>query len=266
MENSTVTLNQVQDIYDGWEGRLWELLMGEQIHIGGFAQSKVMAEQAGFKAGDRVLDLCSGIGGGLRFLVKNYKVKGYGLEAVDHMITEARKRTELEGLADQIEYRQGDVIQIPWDDDTFDGIWGEDAWCYVDARETLIKEAARVLKPGGVIAFSDWMTGPQGLSDEENQRIHNFMTFPHTETLESYSQLLKQAGFTIKVADELCDHFAMCVDIYVKMLTEQHTYDALKILGDNQALYEKICQEMAYMRDMAQQGKFGRGRIVAIYE
>jgi len=256
-------VDDVQKVYDGWEGRLWELLMGEQVHIGGQAETMVMAQKANIKKGDKVLDLCSGFGGDLRFLVKNFNIQGYGLEASHHMITEAKKRTEAEGLADQIEYRQGDVIDNPWPDDTFDIIWGDDAWCYVSDRETLLGEAARVLKPGGVIAFSDWMTGPDGLSEDEATRIHRFMTFPHTESLESYQKLLAKAGFTLKSAEDLCELFAECTELYLKMMTVQHTYDVLKILNEDQTLFEKLCGEFHYMLDRAREGKFGRGRIVA---
>jgi SAM-dependent methyltransferase len=70
------------------------------------------------------------------------------------------KRSRAEGLAGKIIYKQGSVYDVPWPDNTFDVVWGEDAWCYLDSKEGLIKEAVRVLKPGGVIAFSDWMTGP----------------------------------------------------------------------------------------------------------
>ncbi len=48
-----------------------------------------------------------------------------------------------------------------------DFVWGEDAWCYVVDKAKLIAEAARLVKPGGTIAFTDWVEGPAGLSDEE---------------------------------------------------------------------------------------------------
>ena len=41
-----IGLIQVQAVYSGPEGRLWELIMGEQIHIGGFASSMDLADKA----------------------------------------------------------------------------------------------------------------------------------------------------------------------------------------------------------------------------
>ena len=46
-----IGLKDVQAVYGGPEGRLWGLVMGEQIHIGGFVSSMDLAEQAGIGAG-----------------------------------------------------------------------------------------------------------------------------------------------------------------------------------------------------------------------
>ena len=48
-----------------------------------------------------------------------------------------------------------------------DFVWGEDAWCYVVDKAKLVAEAARLVKPSGTIAFTDWMEGPAAMSDEE---------------------------------------------------------------------------------------------------
>ena len=50
---AAVGLADVQAVYDGPEGELWELVMGEQIHIGGFSSSMDLAERAGVGAGGR---------------------------------------------------------------------------------------------------------------------------------------------------------------------------------------------------------------------
>ncbi|MBN1433217.1 class I SAM-dependent methyltransferase, partial [Candidatus Fermentibacterales bacterium] len=152
-----IGLSNVKQVYSGPEGKLWELIMGEQIHVGGWSESKILAEKAGIASGQKVLDLCSALGAGLRFLVKNYGIAGYGLDATEHMVSEAERRTAEEGLSGLISYRLGDVTSIPWADGEFDVVWGEDAWCYVDDKDRLVSEAARVLRTGGKIAFSDWV-------------------------------------------------------------------------------------------------------------
>ena len=53
-----IGLSEVQAVYNGAEGQLWELIMGEQIHLGGFASSMDLAEKAGIKAGTSGVNLC----------------------------------------------------------------------------------------------------------------------------------------------------------------------------------------------------------------
>jgi len=252
------------DLYGGPEGRLWELVAGEMLHCGGIGQTTAMANEVGISEGDKVLDLCSGFGTSLRFLAKKFGIEGHGLDISPYMVEQATKRTRAEGLEGQITYRQGSVYQVPWTDNSFDVVWGEDAWCYLESKEDLIKEAVRVLKPGGVIAFSDWMTGPSGLSADEAERIHGFMKFPYTESLKSYEGLLKKYAMRIKSSEDLCAQFANSMDLYLRMIREQLTYDALRILGDDSKLLDQICEEWKFMIEMARKGKFGQGRIVAV--
>jgi ubiquinone/menaquinone biosynthesis C-methylase UbiE len=254
----------VDDLYGGPEGRLWELVAGEMLHCGGLGQPTAMAKKAGIAKGGKVLDLCSGFGSSLRFLAKRFGIQGYGLDISPYMVEQATMRTRAERLEGQITYQQGSVYQVPWPDNSFDVVWGEDAWCYLNSKEGLIKEAVRVLKPGGVIAFSDWMTGPAGLSKEEAERIHSFLKFPYTESLQSYENLLKKYGLQIKSSEDLCEQFVHSMDLYHRMITEQLTYDALRILGDDSELFDHVCKEWKFLIEMGREGKFGQGRIVAV--
>jgi len=264
MKKNNFKLEDVQKVYGGPEGELWELVMGEQIHIGGWKSSKELADKAGVKKGMKVLDLCSALGAGLRFLVRNYGVDGFGLDGTARMINEARKRTDAEGMSRQIQMKLGDVTSIPWPEKSFDLVWGEDAWCYVVDKEKLVQEAYRVLEEGGKIAFTDWIEGSSGLSDSEASRINTFMKFPYMETRKGYEKILKDAGFKIEVSDDLTADFADHISLYIKMLTEQFTFDALKIIGNDMELFGQMGGEMVFMEEMARKGKFGRCRMIAV--
>lgn len=264
MKKTGVTLKDVNAVYSGPEGVLWELIMGEQIHVGGFASSMALAQKAGIKEGQKVLDLCSALGAGLRFLAKNFKVQGFGLDGTEHMVNEAIKRTEQDGLKGAIEYKLGDVTNIPWADAGFDAVWGEDAWCYVVDKEKLISEAARTLKSGGTIAFTDWVEGPSGLSDADAGRINTFMKFPYMESQKGYEALLKKYGFEVKVSEDLTAEFADYIQLYLDMVSKQLTFDALRIIGWDMNMMQAIGGEMAFMLQKAREGGFGRTRIVGI--
>ena len=258
-----IGLKNVQDVYNGPEGDLWELVMGEQIHIGGFASSMALAEKAGIEAGSKGIDLCCCSGAGMRFLIRFRSVAEMtGVDAAEKVVERGRKRCTEEGLADRIRLLLADVTASGLPDAEADFVWGEDAWCYVEDKTRLISEAARLVKPGGLIAFTDWVEGPAGLSQEEAERLFTFMKFPHVQDIEGYQALLEQSGCEVLVAEDT-RQFAPHVDLYLGMLNMQLTYDALKIIGFDTDMMNAMGGEMVFMKGLADSGKIAQGRFVA---
>ena len=123
MKKTNVTLKDVQAVYDGVEGELWELIMGEQIHVGGMKTSFILAEKAEIKTGMKGIDLCSALGAGCRFLVQNFNVTMCGVDATKTMLQKATTRVKEAGLESRIEFKEGDVTNIPYPDGVFDLNW-----------------------------------------------------------------------------------------------------------------------------------------------
>ena len=264
---SDVGLGDVQAVYSGPEGQLWELIMGQQIHIGGFRSSMDLAERAGIGAGMSGVDLCCCSGAGMRFLVRFRNVaQMHGVDATPAMVELGRRRTEAEGFNkdkdDRITFTLADACQSGLPAESADFVWGEDAWCYVVDKAALIGEAARLTKPRGTIAFTDWMEGPAGLSDAEAERFLRFMKFANVQSLSGYAGLLSAARCEVAVAADT-GRFAPYVDLYLEMLDKQLTLDALRILDYNQAVMEGLAGEMKFLQQLAHDGKIVQGLIVA---
>ena len=258
-----IGLKEVQDVYSGPEGELWELIMGEQIHIGGFASSMDLAEKAGIGPGTKGVDLCCCNGAGMRFLVRFRDVaRMEGVDATPKVVDEGCSRCEQEGLSDRIEFTLADVCDSGLADASADFVWGEDAWCYVVDKEKLISEAARIVKPGGMIAFTDWIDGNAGLTDAEAERFLAFMKFPNVQNLEGYKDLLTANDCEIITAEDT-GRFGPYVDLYLNMLNMQLTYDALKIIGFNSELMQAMGAEMVFMQELAHAGKIAQCLFVA---
>jgi SAM-dependent methyltransferase len=260
---SGIDLNTVQGVYSGPEGDLWELIMGEQIHIGGFASSMALAEKTGISQGMKGVDLCCCNGAGMRFLVRFRKAASMqGVDATEKVVARGRERCAQEGLADKIKFHLKDVLASGLPDGQADFVWGEDAWCYVVDKTKLIKEASRLVRSGGTIAFTDWVEGPAGLADAEAERFLKFMKFPNIQTITGYKKLLALNGCDVVVAEDT-GQFAPHVDLYLDMLNKQLTYDALKIICIDMELMQAMGGEMVFMQGLAHEGKIAQGRFVA---
>ena len=258
-----IGLKEVQAVYGGAEGDLWELIMGQQIHIGGFKSSMDLARRAGIGKGMKGVDLCCCNGAGMRFLTRFIGVASMrGVDATKAVVERGQQRCKAEGLDGQISFTLADVTDSGLPAGSADFIWGEDAWCYVEDKTKLIAEAARIVKPGGTMAFTDWVEGPAGLSAQEAERFLKFMKFPNVQDIAGYSALLKAHGCQVKVAEDT-GLFAKYVDLYLQMLDMQLTYDALKIIGFDTALMGMLAGEMVFMQGLAHAGKIAQGMFVA---
>ena len=258
-----IGLSEVQAVYSGPEGQLWELIMGEQIHIGGFFSSMDLAERTGIGSDMKGVDLGCCNGAGMRFLVRFREVsRMHGVDATEKVVEQGRCRCEQEGLSDKIEFTVADVCDSGLDDASADFIWGEDAWCYVVDKEKLIYEAARIVKPGGIIAFTDWIEGKTGLTDAEAKRFLSFMKFPNVQDIKGYSDLLTANNCEVITAEDT-GRFGPYVDLYLNMLNMQLTYDALKIIGFNSELMQSMGAEMTFMQELAHAGKIAQGLFIA---
>jgi len=260
---SGIGLSDVQAVYGGPEGDLWELIMGEQIHIGGFESSMDLAERAGIGAGMNGLDFCCCTGAGMRFLVRFRNVeKMTGVDATENVVERGRERCTEEGVSERIKFILADVCNSGLPSSSVDFVWGEDAWCYVVDKEMLVSEAARLVRNGGTIAFTDWIEGPAGLTDDEATRFLRFMKFPNVQDLEGYRDLLSAHGCDLLIAEDT-GRFARYVDLYLNMVGTQLRYDALKIIAFDTAMMESVAEEMTFMQQLAHAGKIAQGIFVA---
>ena len=185
-----------------------------------------------------------------------------GVDATGSVVEKARARCENEGLADRIQVVEADACATGLPDGEADFVWGEDAWCYVVDKPKLIAEAARIVKPGGVIAFTDWVEGPAGLSDAEAAMFLQGMKFANVQDIEGYRGLLEKSGCEVLEASDT-GRFAPYVNLYLNMVEMQLTWDALRVLDFDTDRLESVAGGFNFFKDLAEAGKIAQGRFIA---
>ncbi|WP_250987175.1 methyltransferase domain-containing protein [Methanoculleus oceani] len=254
-----INIGDVTAAYEGAVGIIWEMLMGEQIHVGGKEETDTLAEIAGVNPGTRVLDVLCGLGGPARHLARTCGATVVGLDATGRMVSEAVARTADESLGDRVAFRLGNALNMPFKSGTFDIVWGQDSWCYVTDKDRLIRECRRVAVPGGTIAFTDWIqTGP--MSDEELHDLNAFMLFPYMETLDGYENLLRRHGFAVRECEDLSEDFASQMHRYRDALTGDLKDRIVELFGTE--IFLDMERGIGLWARAADEGKVGRGRFI----
>jgi len=110
-------------------------------------------------AGSHGLDAGCGLGLQALLLAEEMGPSGHitGLDLSPEFITCAREIIGKAGLSGRISFEQGDISRLPFDTDTFDWAWSVDCAGYSPANQIpMLKELARVVKPGGTVAILAW--------------------------------------------------------------------------------------------------------------
>ena len=139
-----------------------DLVPVDEFHGGQRAATIHLAELLGLAGTERVLDVGSGLGGPSRFLAWRYGVHVSGVDLTAEFVRVAQMLTQRTGQQGLVDYRQGDALDLPFADASFDVVWSQNAAMNVADRGRLYREMRRVLKPGGRLALQEVAAGPGG--------------------------------------------------------------------------------------------------------
>jgi Methylase involved in ubiquinone/menaquinone biosynthesis len=110
-------------------------------------------------SGSRGLDAGCGIGSNTLLLAEAVAPAGHatGLDLSPELLVHAREIAKKSSLSELVSFQEGDVNKLPFDNNTFDWVWSVDCVGFIPAQPLpLLKELARVVKPGGTVAILVW--------------------------------------------------------------------------------------------------------------
>jgi len=147
-------------------------------------------------AGETVLDL--GSGGGIDVLLSARRVgpsgKAYGLDMTDEMLALANENKR-KAQAENVEFLKGEIEHIPLPDDAVEVIISN---CVINLsadKDRVLREAYRVLKPGGRFAVSDVVTRGQILAEIRRSVLLWVGCVAGALDEDEYKEKLAAAGF-----------------------------------------------------------------------
>jgi len=171
-----------------------DLASFDQLHFGGRDATRAMANLAGVQPGMKVLDIGSGVGGPARTLASEFGCRVVGLDITDDFVEAARMLTAEVGLTDTVSFQTGNALDLPFDDEAFDAAWSQNTIMNIKDKETVVREAWRVLRREGILVMEAVMAGPKdGL--EYPVFWANDPEISFLETPEEFRQLMAESGF-----------------------------------------------------------------------
>jgi SAM-dependent methyltransferase len=112
-----------------------------------------LVKHAKVRAGQRVLDVGCGTGV-VAVTAARLGAQVTGLDLTPALLERARENSHIAGV--KIDWREGDIENLPFDDGAFDVVLSQFGHIFAPRPEVATAQMLRVLKPGGTIAFATW--------------------------------------------------------------------------------------------------------------
>lgn len=191
-----------------------DLAAVDEFHTGGRQATKAVLSNLDLKAGERVLDVGSGLGGAARYCATEFGCTVLGVDLTSEFVDAARVLTGWVGLGDQVSFECASAQNLPAAE-PFDAAYLMHVGMNVADKAELFAGIADRLRPGGRLAIYDLMRIGEGellfpvpwASSAETSFV---------EPQATYETALVHAGFQVQSATDHSEIAAAFVEAFEK--------------------------------------------------
>ena len=203
-------------------------LWGEHIHHGYWihgdesketAQLQLiehLAQAAGIKRGAEILDVGCGFGASSIYLGRKYEARATGITISNVQVEMANKAAEEAGVNARFLLMDAEAMEF---EERFDVVWSVESISHYQDVPKFFAAAAKLLKPGGTLAITDWFK-KKGLTPREcKKHLHNLEhgMMVELQSMEDYAEHLAAGGLEVVRSEVLNKYCAktwdFCLDI-----------------------------------------------------
>ncbi len=159
--------------------------------------NRALAELAGIRPGERVLDAGCGLGNASFWLAEHRQAQVTGINIVASQIADCQKLAK-QKEAQSVGFLQADFCKMPFSENTFDVVWACESVCHAREKSAFYYEAFRVLKPGGRLVMAEYMRSARPVSPEGERLLAAWLrpwAIPDIETAMEHRAHALSAGF-----------------------------------------------------------------------
>lgn len=211
LHNLAPVPEEVGALYDRYTG-LVDATVGENLHFGYWDThdsevplaaaanrlTDLMADRLQINSGDRVLDVGCGVGGpGVR-IARRTGAQLTGISVSRQQIARANARAASAGLADRVEFRHANAMELPFAEESFDAAIALESIIHMPDREKVLGQIARTLRPGGRLVLTDFFERgpiPEAKRPAVNRYLRDFLMT--LADFEDYPAMVRQSGLRL---------------------------------------------------------------------
>lgn len=171
----------------------------KNLHEALLNTNKFLADQANIKSGDKVLDAGCGVGGSVFWLLKNKSIRAVGITISKKQLNKAKELQKRLGIQGEIEFYLKDYSKTNFPDASFDIVWAIESVCHAISKRDFLKEAHRLLKPGGRLVIADGFLEHEPSNTLEKKKLANFLkglVLDNLVTATEFECSMNDIGFT----------------------------------------------------------------------
>src|SRR6266404_8016576 len=262
--------NRVVEHYDAISP-YYRALWGEHLHHGYWirgdeskdtAQLQLiqhLAQLANIKPGSEILDIGCGFGGSSLYLAKTFAASVTGITISSVQVEMAKKSAAEQNLNANFLLMDAEAMTF---EKQFDVLWSVESISHYQDRQKFFASAARLLKPGGIIALTDWFKKPNLPRAELRKYIHPIEQgmFVRLEEIGHYEEFLRSNGMEILRREELTSRCARTWDICLEIIGDTAFWSLAAKQGKN---FVRYLNSFRAMRAGFSSGAFVYGLLVA---
>lgn len=161
--------------------------------------NRALAAAAAIQPGARVLDAGCGIGGSAIWLGERLGARVTGITLSESQARLAEHNARRRGVEQSVDFRVMDFCHTTFPDHSFDVVWGIESVCHALDKREFLREAFRLLRPGGVLVCADGYARKDRYDADEWRCVEtclNGWQIPNLARPEEFRRYLQDSGFT----------------------------------------------------------------------
>lgn len=254
----------------------WRRIWGPHIHHGFYeeglkqtpqdAQENLLlkiAEILKITPQSRILDVGSGMGGSSIFLAKNFHANVTGITLSQKQIQIAQDEVQRQNVTN-VDFAIDDALSLNlFQDKAFDLVWSLESCEQFYDKDLFLKQAFRVLKPGGRLMLATWCSDREmyiGKMAKQYHQLCRAFDLPYMPTMDFYQRILSKNHFKIEHVFDWSREVKKSWEVGISLVNAYNFLQLFKMLGFR-AFH--ALKQVRMMRDAFFEGRIRYGVFLA---